>query len=138
MLKAQIYEFNSSTLDLSIPSYLECLRISAKLEDDGFPWLVKCLGRIPPCSRINTIKLHLKLDMGIPELFPVYLRDINWAVLDTLICTLPNIRSCHIYILTAKRSTLRMLGGILPSAQSKGILRVTIWFCSAAQQSRVF
>ncbi|EDQ99651.1 uncharacterized protein LACBIDRAFT_316158 [Laccaria bicolor S238N-H82] len=131
---ARRHDFDSSTLDLSIPSYLECLRISTNLADNGFPWLIKCLGRIPPCSRINTIKLHLNLDMHVPS----YPGDIDWGVLDTLICALPNLRSCHIYIRTTTRSILRMLGGLLPCAQSKGILRVTIWFCTATQQSLFF
>ena len=131
MLKARSDDF---TLDLSIPSHLECLRISTNLAYTGFPWLIKCLGHIPPCSRINTIKLHLKLDVDVLS----YPEDIDWAVLDTLICTLHNLRSCHIYIRLATRSILRMLGGLLPCAQSKGILQVTIWFCSATPQSLVF
>ncbi|EDR02494.1 uncharacterized protein LACBIDRAFT_309376 [Laccaria bicolor S238N-H82] len=125
---------SSSTLDLSIPSHLKCFRISTNLANNGFPWLIKCLGRIPPCSRINTIKLHLNLDMHVPS----YTGDIDWAVLDTLICTLHNLRSCHIYIRTTTRSILRLLGGLLPSAQSKGILRITIWICTATQQSLFF
>jgi hypothetical protein len=127
-------------VDLSIPSNLECLRISLRFYhsdlafDTGYPRLINALRRISPNSRLKTIKIYFsfsKLSYE-PEITPSHLSNLDWTMLDAWICSLSCLQSCHIYIRSPTReSAPKVLAGIrLPFSQSKGILRLTYWFWS--------
>ena len=128
-------------IDLSIPSNLECLRISFQLYyypyfafDSGSPSrLISALCRIPPTSRLKTIKIYFSLPKFFdePEVTPENLSNLDWTMLDAWICSLNCLLSCHIYVRSPTGSARKVLAGIqLPFTQSRGILRSTYWFCS--------
>jgi hypothetical protein len=140
----------SRDADLSIPSNLECLRIPLYLYHLDFAFdrgchsrLINILCRIPPTSRLKTIKIYFSFRFSNtlshePEITPGHLSNLDWTMLDAWICSLSYLHSCHIFIRLPTRTAPKVLAGIrLPFTQSRGILRVTYWFCSHNYSSMI-
>lgn len=123
-------------VDLSIPSNLDHLYDPYLAFDSGsLLRLIKVLRRILPTSRLKTIKIYFSLSYEL-EINPRHLSNVDWTMLDVWICSLSCLRSLHIYIRSPTRSAPKVMAGIrLPSTQSRGILRLTYWFCSRGYSS---